>query len=40
MRELITLFFPIAAFLSLLAYLLLINPGSLIEFGYWLQKFF
>jgi hypothetical protein len=40
MREVVTLFLPIAAFLSLLAYLLLINPASLIELGYWLQKFF
>ena len=40
MRELITLFLPIGAVVFLVAYLLLINPNPLIEFGYWLQKFF
>jgi hypothetical protein len=40
MRELMTLFFPIGAVLFLLAYVFLVNPQSLYEFGYWLQKFF
>jgi hypothetical protein len=40
MREVVTVFLPIGAFLFLLAYLFLINPQSLIEFGYWLQRFF
>jgi hypothetical protein len=40
MRELMTLFLPIAGFLSLLAYLLLIHPQSLMELGRWLQQFF
>jgi hypothetical protein len=40
MRELISLFLPIAAVVFVIAYLLLINPNLLIEFGYWLQKIF
>jgi predicted membrane metal-binding protein len=39
MRELITLFLPIGAVLFLLAYVFLIDPHLLYEFGYWLQKF-
>ena len=40
MREFITVFLPLGTIVFLFAYVFLINPDVLTEFGWWLQNFF
>jgi hypothetical protein len=37
MRDFLAIFLPIGAIMALLAYIFLINPDALVEFGRWLQ---
>jgi hypothetical protein len=38
MRDFITLFLPLGAIVFLLAYVFLVNPEILSDFGWWLQQ--